>query len=808
MNIDDIIQPRKDIAEGKFQGVLQTHKVESEENRLESNPNELFEVTYLSNAFKSVIKHANQKLTGNSNQGAILLTGPYGSGKTHSLISLYHAFRNPSLAKKWLSGWNVRLEIPDDIQTAIVSTRNWDGDFLWEPVFEKLGREEISSKVNKYPTVEQIEELLEDGSCAIFLDEIENWYGSFDPDKQADLLERNDTFIEHLFEVASDANRNLLVFFTFLEQKEGLKQIINRTNPIRVDISATGDKEKIILYRLFRDSLKDTAKIESVVESYIEKYVHPIEIDNKLNLKPKMINLYPFHPQLLEVLDQIYESAAERQDIRGMMTVLADVVQKTYTKKDLILISDLDENAFRGMDLNLVERFGYDEPRVEELAHGYEILKSVLLFTLNDKTIGATESDILLSVFRPSDGHTLNALLMDITNIYGMAHYLHKDDSYYLFKQDVNIFALIEREKDKISEDELRAKLIEITREEVFENRVFIKEANQIPDDKKIKIVVFFEEIDERNIESEITDFLSGRSWQNTLIFYVPNAKSPLSSLEIQEMTRRLLAAQNLRQDSDDKDRLDKIISEEETKIIQNLRSMYGRWIKSAVDDNDEMRYRFISAEPDVSLIREKSASDIGIVCDTIVEMVSGKPDGVKIEFVLNDFKKFRKYPLVLSDNEVFDAIKRLYQDNRVIIQGDRGKWYIDESLPILENDYVLFDPQFTPPSEIEEEESEMEIDTDEEGSKSEEDEEGKITPEPKEEVGKVKIPLELKGNSPRVLVSQIEARTQESDEFKAIEISYRFSSELSKDEIMKFVKKFPDEDADIKASIEIWREG
>lgn len=42
MTINDIIQLRKDIAEGNFQGILQTHKVESGEDRLEANPRERF----------------------------------------------------------------------------------------------------------------------------------------------------------------------------------------------------------------------------------------------------------------------------------------------------------------------------------------------------------------------------------------------------------------------------------------------------------------------------------------------------------------------------------------------------------------------------------------------------------------------------------------------------------------------------------------------------------------------------------------------------------------------------------------------
>lgn len=74
--IKDIMKPRSEILEGRFQGVIQSHKVDSEEERLESNAQEMFKVTYVSSALKRALERVNEKLTGISNQGAILLVGP------------------------------------------------------------------------------------------------------------------------------------------------------------------------------------------------------------------------------------------------------------------------------------------------------------------------------------------------------------------------------------------------------------------------------------------------------------------------------------------------------------------------------------------------------------------------------------------------------------------------------------------------------------------------------------------------------------------------------------------------------------
>jgi len=237
--IEDVIEPRREVIEGKFQGVIQSHKVDAKEPRLENNPEEFLRITYPSSALRRILERINEKLSQTSNQGSFLLVGPYGSGKTHTLISLYHALKHPEISKRQLKTWGIELNIPDSTKSVIISTRRYDVDLLWEPIFKLLGHEEVLAEIKRFPTVDQIEEVVGDSPCAIFIDEIENWYGSFDLEEQAHLIEKNETFLEHLLEVANDPNKKLLVFITFLEEKEGLKKIFNRTNPVRIDIMGT-----------------------------------------------------------------------------------------------------------------------------------------------------------------------------------------------------------------------------------------------------------------------------------------------------------------------------------------------------------------------------------------------------------------------------------------------------------------------------------------------------------------------------------------------------------------------------------------
>lgn len=801
--IKDIIKPRKEILEGRFQGVIQSHKADSHENRLESNANELFNVTYISSSLRRVLERVNDKLTHHSNQGAILLVGPYGAGKTHGLITLYHIFDKPKLAKEWLKKWNININLPNSTKTCMISTRRFDVDCLWEPIFSKFGRDDILKKIKRFPTIDQIEEIVQNETCAIFIDEIENWYGSFDPEKQSDLIERNETFLEHLFEVANDPNKNLLVFLTFLEEKEGLKKIFNRTNPVRIDISVIEDREKIILHRLFEESDKrDLEKVEQIIKLYIDKYNEPIKIGNTYKYKQRMMETYPFHPLLLETLMQIYEAATERQDLRGMMNVLADVIKENYDKKDLLLISDLDENAFRGIDLKLVEKYNFDVQRIKDISYGKEILKSILVFTLNDKTIGATESDILLSVFSPSRGHTLNALIMDLESIYGKPHYLHKEGEFYLFKHELNIFALIEREKKNVTEEYIKNKVAEITKKDVFENRVFIYGFETIPDDTKIKIIVSLESWGEDdNLKNKLAEFYQGKTWQNTYIILLPNSGNIISSFDVVEKTKRLIAGENLQGKVDDKEKkLQKLVGEERYQVANKIKASFGRIVKWVSKEN-ELIPRLINVLPDINSIREKARSDPSLVADFILQEIKDKAEGLRLEFIINDFKMFRRFPLILDDEIIFSSIRNLHKDKRIVIQGDRGKWYIDEIPKSLEHSFVIFEPKYAPSYEIIEKEKII-TSLGKEEAVSVEDLEDSIKIQRKE-----KRQVELRGNSPRVILSQIEAKTQEKDTFTEINIKYRFAKELSKQELMKFIKQLPQEDAEIEGLVELWRE-
>jgi len=384
---------------------------------------------------------------------------------------------------------------------------------------------------------------------------------------------------------------------------------------------------------------------------------------------------------------------------------------------------------------------------------------------------------------------------MDLENIYGKPHYLHKKGEFYFFDNKLNFFALREREKKNITDADLEKKIFEITKKDVFENKAFIYGFDTIPDDSKIKMIVSLESWGENyTLKNKLTGFYHGKNWQNTYIVILPNIDSILSSYEVVEKTRHLLAAERLQgQVEAQEKKIQSLVTEEKVQIAEKIKSFYGRIVKWVARGKDLVP-RLINVSPDISSIREKAGSDSSLVGDFILQEVKDKTEGVRLEFIINDFKKFRRFPLVLDDEIIYSPIRNLHRDKRVVIQGERRKWYIDEIPGTLESNFVVFDPRYAPQEEI----IETDVGVIREGGeetgyvKIEEGEKPKVERREKKE-------LSLKGNSPRVILSQIEARTQEKDLFTGINLKYLFTKEFSKQEIMKFIKQFLQEEAEIE---------
>ncbi len=823
MTIADILTPRNEVTEGQFQGVLQAHKVGDDEDRLENDADRLFSMTYPSDALQTAFDHVDNKLCGRDSQGGITLSGPYGAGKSHGLLVLYHMFNSPDVAQKWVDDWEITLDLPKSAKASIHSTSETDADLIWEPIFRDLGREDLLDDIKRYPTTDHLEQLSEEEPVAIFFDEIETWWESFDESESKELLERNEFFLQNLFEVANDPQEDLFAFVTLLDKSRDIKRILDRTNPYAVDMNDTGDREQIIFHRLFETRQEDVDEkaVRDVVSEFIDHYTFPIEIDEPKRYENRMVETYPFHPELLDLLDDIYEAGQERQSVRGVMNVLADTVRRKYKETDLIVTCDIEPSAFRGINQTLFNRYVSDKDAVEDIDFGDDLLRTIFLYTIEEREQRASVTECLLGTFKPEKA-TVDKLHMSLESLYGVAHYLDRDsqkENYYL-TEDPKLTALVTREQERALEDDrdsIEETLVDVVRNEVWDGDAYVHPDEDVPDTKELTTIVMLDYLSNGALQTKLNDFFEGRTYQNTVLFVTPK-KEIRDDGDIISKAARVLGAENLRGNVDDSGELASIIRDERRELRNELEDRFGKWVKwSEAPSGDGVRMRRIEVAADVDDVKDKVGRDKIYVGEKIREEVADAENGIAIASMLNDFRQFRRMPVLLSDEVFYSAVSQLYRDEKVVLEGDRANFYVphkDDRLPDLDDDLTIHHPDNLNDSIFEEEEPPEPTGGDDGGSSDiggggGDGGNGPDKPTPgggggsggssggdgPSPVSTTKETIELEGNSARVLRSQADARiNSKTDSTVSIDLNYDVEG-LSKDELIEFLEQLPNGD-------------
>ena len=631
-----------------------------------------------------------------------MLSGPYGAGKSHGLLALYHLFNSSDLAQNWLDEWEIGLDLPDSADASVLSTSKTDADLVWEPIFRDLGKEEILEEVERYPTTDHIERLVDDRPTAVFFDEIETWWESFNDREDEELLNRNEFFIQNLLEVANDPDKELFVFVTLLDKSQDLKRILNRTDPYAVDLNSTGDREHIILHRLFETAREDLDEkaVRDLVREYIESYDYPIEIDEEKRFENRMVETYPFHPELLALLDNLYEGGRERQSVRGAMNVLADTVRRLYDETDLIITSDIEAAAFRGINQTLFNRYISDIDAVEDIEYGKDLLKTILLYTLDERSQMASVSECLLGTFKP-ERTSLSKLDMSLGNLYGTAHYLDRDsqkENYYI-TEDPKLTALVTREQERVLSGDRSAienKLVEVVREDVWDGDVAVYPDEEISDSKDISIVVTLDFRSNGALTEELSEFFEGRTYQNTVLIVTPKQEIRQDD-EILKKSARVLGAENLRGKVDDEQgELERIIRDERRELRTELEDRYGSWVKWSADPSGGVRMRKKTVIADVEDVKAKVGRDKTYVGEKILDEVESAENGITVASMINDFRQFRRMPVLLDESVFYSAIGELYRNEKIVLESDRAKFYAQhkgDAIPELAGELTIHHP-------------------------------------------------------------------------------------------------------------------
>ena len=402
-----VVTPHPDILEGRLDSSTYAASLgavirqDSTCPRVYRDAREFFAATYLTKELRKLLEDVLRGLRGEAGDRVLQLRTPFGGGKTHALVSLYHIATSrdqlqlPELAT-----------LPDPGQVKVAAFIGLDIDAStgiqiangpriltpWGYLAWQIGG---SSAYALVETVDQqriapgndvLRQVFGDRSILLLMDEflvfVENAMALVVGDSTfgRQVL----TFVQKLTEVVRDLPKTVLVYSLQASVQEAvgdegllyiLDKLVSRIDAKKEPVS--GDEVmKVIQRRLFAD-VGDAAVIQEIArqqaelfcrfrESYEDTNRGKQEVQQQAELLAERIqSSYPFHPDLLDLMYHRWGSLPSYQRTRGALQFLARVVYALRASGDTsLLISPsnipFDDEGVRGAFFSQVgerERF-------------------------------------------------------------------------------------------------------------------------------------------------------------------------------------------------------------------------------------------------------------------------------------------------------------------------------------------------------------------------------------------------------------------------------------------------------------------
>ena len=572
-----------------------------------------FRKTYLTKGLKNIIEIAKARLEGRSGDSVIQLQTPFGGGKTHTLIALYHKAKE----------WSARVVVFDG--TAL----NPEEVKPWEELERQLtGKIEIT-KGNVSPGKEKLIKLLSENSpVLILMDEILEYATKAAGIKIGDsnLASQTFAFIQELTASVSTAGNALLVLTlpsSILEHYDEnaermfqkLQKITGRVEKIYTPVE---DKEieHVVRARLFNKI--DEKEAKKAVNDFVE-YVKDeglLSGDEIGNCREKFLRSYPFKPEVIDVLYKKWGSFPTFQRTRGVLRLLSLVIHDLLDKNiPFIRLGDFNLNNDE-IRRGLIKHIGqeWDSIIAQDITSkgsGAKIVddslgssyKSYRLGTIVSTTIfmmsfsgrgekGSSVREIKLSTVYPEFSSTVIDTV--ISNLKEKLFYISDEELFFTNQPNLNRMIIAREENisdDNIYEEERRVIKEHISKSPKFRVYIHPKFPKDIPDTPELKLIILNKNKPDKEFLEKYGEI--PRVYRNTLIFLCRDEKAKKESFYL--YLRKLLALKSI--DGDKKLKLTESQRKEvknklknyEQREYEELRKLYRKLFLPAKDDYKEI---------------------------------------------------------------------------------------------------------------------------------------------------------------------------------------------------------------------------
>lgn len=645
----EVAVPHRDIREGKFDEstfAADLADVLADRGPVEyRDPETFFRKTYPTEGIVRLLSAVLARLAAKgSGEPVIQIQTPFGGGKTHSLVALYHLvsageeYKDLDLIKRVLKEAGVKA-LPKARVAVFVGTAAdpLKGKTPWGAIAEQLGRYKLlkdHDEGRRTPGKDLLHQLLGDEPVLILMDEVAQYVAKCVDPKEIEKTGANIAaarayqthvlaFMQELTETMKVLPHAALVVTLpssapYAEEGERalheLQKIFGRVEAVYEPVRGEEIYE-VIRKRLFEDVGAPT-DARRVADSYWELYQRlGGEVPDWVRetaYRDKMRRAYPFHPELIDLLFERWSTLSTFQRTRGVLRLLAEVVSDLYQREhsapliqpahvnlanpnirrelvkhigsafDGVIASDIADTNAKAQKID--RQMGSEYARFA-VASG--LATSIFLYSFSGGTRqGASIPQVRVALLRegipsPLVGDALHHLEEELW-------YLHVESGLYRFTNQPNLNRIILEREDAITDEHIRQEIFD--RLEGLAGRelkvyLFPRNPSDVPDTKELKVAVLEEEHKDfirELLEKSGTTF---RVYKNTVVVLAPDGAA---LEELSRLVRRYLALRSIRDDKsvvrqlseENRKTLEARLKDSDEKISFGLLSAYRKLIK------------------------------------------------------------------------------------------------------------------------------------------------------------------------------------------------------------------------------------
>lgn len=554
--------------------------------------------TYETKGLKNLFNVVNQRLSGAGGDSVIQLQTPFGGGKTHALIALYHEARSRG----------IKIFVFDGTALNPQTSKPWEELEKQLTGTVRLTRGEIS------PGKECLTEILRANQpVLILMDEILEYATKAAGIKVGDsnLAAQTAAFLQELSAAVSGLDKALLVLTLpssltehYDENAEKLygmlQKIVGRMEKIYTPVEED-EIEPVIRKRLFQKV--DETAVKKIVDEFIN-YARTeglLSGDEVQRYRERFINSYPFKPEVIDVLYKKWGSFPTFQRTRGVLRLLSLVIYDLIDKKlPYIRLGDFNLGQPE-ISRELIKHIGQEWDSIisqditskeagarivdDNIGNAYKAYK---LGTIVARTIfmhsfsgkgekGTGIREIKLSASQPE----FSSSVIDsvINGLKEKLFYLSDEGLYFTNRPNLNRILITREEnitRENIIEEEKALLEKFISRKGKLAVYIWPESHRDIPDSPQLKLIIIKEA--EAELEFIEKHGETPRIYRNTLILLAPDLnQKPV----FHDFLRKLLALRSIGHDEklnlteNQKKELKNKIKNQEQRAYEEVRKCY-----------------------------------------------------------------------------------------------------------------------------------------------------------------------------------------------------------------------------------------